>query len=108
MRQFGELEERANRLARHLRGLGVDAGSVVGVCLDRGPGVLVAMLAAWKAGAAYVPVDPGLPGERRGYMLTDAGVSVLITESGVDAAEFGGRRVLLDADAEAIAGESAE
>ncbi len=56
---FGELEERANRLARHLRGLGVDAGAVVGVCLDRGPGVLVAMLAAWKTGAAYVPVDRG-------------------------------------------------
>ncbi|KJY40590.1 hypothetical protein VR41_14845, partial [Streptomyces sp. NRRL B-1568] len=62
---YGELEGRSNQLARHLLGLGVGAGSVVGVCLERSPEVLVAMLASWKVGAAYVPVDPALPAERR-------------------------------------------
>ncbi|KJY40763.1 hypothetical protein VR41_14575, partial [Streptomyces sp. NRRL B-1568] len=67
--------------------------------------VLVAMLASWKVGAAYVPVDPALPAERRDYMLVDAGVSVLVTESGV--AEFDGHRVLLDAEREVISEQPA-
>ncbi|GAA3036763.1 hypothetical protein GCM10020000_13020 [Streptomyces olivoverticillatus] len=79
---------------------------MVGVCLERSPAVLVAMLASWKVGAAYVPVDPALPAERRDYMLVDAGVSVLVTESGV--AEFDGRCVLLDAEREVIGRESVE
>ncbi|GAA3036880.1 hypothetical protein GCM10020000_13190 [Streptomyces olivoverticillatus] len=103
---YEELEKRSNQLARHLLGLGVGAGSVVGVCLERSPAVLVAMLASWKVGAAYVPVDPALPAERRDYMLVDAGVSVLVTESGV--AEFDGRCVLLDAEHEVIGQESVE
>ncbi|WP_343069732.1 amino acid adenylation domain-containing protein [Streptomyces olivoverticillatus] len=102
---YGELEGRSNQLARHLLGLGVGAGSVVGVCLERSPAVLVAMLASWKVGAAYVPVDPALPAERRDYMLVDAGASVLVTES--DVAEFDGHRVLLDAEREVISEQPA-
>jgi amino acid adenylation domain-containing protein len=55
---------------------------VVGVCLDRGPEMVAAMLGAWLAGAAYVPLDPAYPAERLGFMLADAGVSVLVTRRG--------------------------
>ncbi|MEV7022685.1 amino acid adenylation domain-containing protein, partial [Kitasatospora sp. NPDC093558] len=101
---YQELDERSNRLARHLRRNGVTPGSTVGVCLDRTPHVLAAMLAVWKAGAAYVPVDPTLPAERRAYMLT--GTAALITESGVADAGYEGPRILLDTDALAIAEHS--
>ncbi|MFF2046199.1 condensation domain-containing protein, partial [Kitasatospora sp. NPDC058170] len=69
---YQELDERSNQLAHHLRALGVTPGDHIGICLDRSPAVLTAMLATWKAGAAYIPVDPALPAERRHYMLTDA------------------------------------
>jgi amino acid adenylation domain-containing protein len=82
---YGELNGRANRLARHLRGRGVDAGSRVGICLERGTEMLVAVLGVLKAGAAYVPFDPAYPAERLAYMAEDSGVSVLLTQ-----------RVLLD------------
>lgn len=66
---FAQLDERANRLANHLAGLGVRRGSIVGVCLDRTPDLVVAILAALKAGAAYVPLDPTNPAERLHLML---------------------------------------
>ena len=59
---YAELDARAERLARRLRGRGVGAGTTVAVCLERGPGVLVALLAVWKAGGVYLPLDPAPPG----------------------------------------------
>ncbi|MET9303698.1 amino acid adenylation domain-containing protein, partial [Micromonospora aurantiaca] len=76
---YGELDVRANRLARHLAGLGVDAGSFVGVVLERGADVVVSLLAAFKAGAAYVPVDPRSPAQRVGLVLRDAAVAAVVT-----------------------------
>jgi amino acid adenylation domain-containing protein len=77
---YGELDERANRLAHHLQHLGVGAGDLVGICLDRVPATMVAILATLKTGAAYVPVEPTYPAERQAFMLDDAQAPVLVTQ----------------------------
>jgi amino acid adenylation domain-containing protein len=76
---YGELNARANRLARHLSALGVGPGDRVGLCLERSIEVPVTLLAILKAGAAYVPLDPSFPGERLAYMAEDAGLAALVT-----------------------------
>lgn len=76
---FGEFEARANRLAHWLRARGVGAEHRVGVALERGIPMLVALYAVHKAGAAYLPLDPDYPGERLRYMLEDAGARLLLS-----------------------------
>ncbi|MFB4300943.1 amino acid adenylation domain-containing protein [Actinomadura sp. NTSP31] len=76
---YGEVEERANRLAWYLAGWGVGPESVVGVRLDRRADLVVSLLAVWKAGAAFVPLDPSAPDERTASMLADAGASLTLT-----------------------------
>jgi amino acid adenylation domain-containing protein len=80
---YQELDERANRLAWVLTGLGVGPESVVGLCLGRGLDAVVAMLAVWKAGGGYVPVDPAVPVQRVAFVLADARVAVLVGTSDV-------------------------
>jgi len=77
---YSELDRRAGLLARRLHELGVERGSVVGICMERVPEVVLSMLAVLKAGAAYVPVDPTYPAERQEFMLADAGVPVVLTQ----------------------------
>ncbi|MGC5568975.1 AMP-binding protein, partial [Streptomyces sp. FR-108] len=79
---YGGLMARAGRLARRLGELGVGAESVVGLCLPRGIDMVVAMLGAWQAGAAYLPLDPEYPAERLEFMLADSGVKVLVGRQG--------------------------
>ncbi|KAB1989004.1 amino acid adenylation domain-containing protein [Streptomyces triticiradicis] len=67
---FAELNARANRFAHHLIAAGAGRGSVIGVCLDRTPDLLVAILGTLKAGAAYVPLDPTYPAERLRLMIS--------------------------------------
>ncbi|MER7583674.1 amino acid adenylation domain-containing protein [Kitasatospora sp. NPDC097691] len=98
---YAELEAAANRLARHLRGLGVGPESVVGVLLDRGPDLLTALLAVWKAGGAYLPLDPGHPSERIGAMLATAGVRAVLTQEAYrDAVSGAAERPVVVLDAE--------
>ncbi|MFD4606267.1 condensation domain-containing protein, partial [Streptomyces sp. NPDC058464] len=75
---YGGLWERAGRLAGVLRAGGVGAESVVGVCVERGVDLVVAVLGVWRAGAAYVPLDPEYPAGRLGLMLGDSGARVLV------------------------------
>ncbi|HEX7333866.1 MAG TPA: amino acid adenylation domain-containing protein [Pyrinomonadaceae bacterium] len=78
---YGELNVRANQLAHHLRSLGVDRESLVGVLMERSTEMVTALLAIVKAGAAYVPLDPSYPQERLSFMLADAGIEILLTQS---------------------------
>ncbi|HEX8695435.1 MAG TPA: amino acid adenylation domain-containing protein, partial [Longimicrobium sp.] len=107
---YGELEERANRLARHLRGLGVGPDARVGLCLERSPELMVGVLGILKAGGAYVPLDPAYPGERLAYMLEDSAARVLLTQASlVERLPAGGATVVrLDADAGEIEREGGE
>ncbi|HEX8906198.1 MAG TPA: AMP-binding protein, partial [Longimicrobiaceae bacterium] len=106
---YRELEARANRLARHLRRLGVGLDSRVAISLERGPDLVVAVLAVLKAGAAYVPMDPGAPAERVALMLADSGAAVLLTQGdGPSSIPAGVAVVRVDADRDAIAAESDE
>uniref|UniRef100_UPI00131DB03B condensation domain-containing protein n=1 Tax=Saccharothrix deserti TaxID=2593674 RepID=UPI00131DB03B len=82
---YTELDQRANRVAHHLRGLGVGPETRVGVCLPRTSDLLVAILGVLKAGGSYVPVDPAYPTERIRHILDDSDAPVLITtaDSGI-------------------------
>ena len=95
---YGELVVRAARLARYLRQGGAGPETVVGLCLERGPEMVTAMLGVWLAGAAYVPLDPGYPAERLEYMLADSGAGLLITRGGLAGAAGLARPVLVDLD----------
>ncbi|HEX9937751.1 MAG TPA: AMP-binding protein, partial [Longimicrobium sp.] len=75
---YAELNARANRLAHHLRALGVGPDTRVALCVERGVEMVVAMLAVLKAGGAYVPLDPSYPDERLRYMLADGRPAVLL------------------------------
>ncbi|WP_279345154.1 non-ribosomal peptide synthetase [Streptomyces sp. HP-A2021] len=103
---YAEVEIRANRLAHHLRSLGVVEGSLVGVCLERGLDLVPSLLGVLKAGAGYLPLDPASPADRLGYVLADAGARVVVTSGGlvpVLGEVFDGELVVLDRDAEVIA-----
>ena len=95
---YGELNARANRLARHLRALGVGPDVRVGVCLERSVEMVVALLGVLKAGGAYVPLDPGYPLERLSYLVQDSAPAVVLTHGRVSAAV----RELLRTDAAVV------
>jgi amino acid adenylation domain-containing protein/non-ribosomal peptide synthase protein (TIGR01720 family) len=107
---YRELDQRANRLARHLRGLGVAPETLVGLAMERSLDMLVGVLAVLKAGGGYVPIDPEYPKERLAHMLDDSRVPVLLTQERLieRLPEHGARVVAVDRDAAAIAAESAE
>ena len=74
---YGELDARANQLAHHLRALGVGPETVVGLCVERSPEMLIGLIGILKAGGAYLPLDPDYPAERLAFMLEDGRAPVL-------------------------------
>jgi len=106
---FAELEQRANRLARHLQTLGVGAETPVGLYFERSVDFVVAALAVLKTGGAYVPLDAAFPPGRIDAILKDAGAPVLLSHKWMAASLAGGpwKTVDLDIDGGAIADHSA-
>ncbi|RQP21149.1 amino acid adenylation domain-containing protein, partial [Piscinibacter terrae] len=80
---YGELNARANRLARHLRARGIAPGARVALCFERSADMVVAVLATLKVGAAYVPLDPAYPAQRLVFMCRDSGPSAVLTHGAV-------------------------
>ncbi|MFI8104593.1 amino acid adenylation domain-containing protein [Streptomyces sp. NPDC086023] len=87
---YAELDARSNQLARSLRERGVATGDRVAVLMERSPQLLVALLGVLKAGAAYVPVDPGYPAERIGLLLEDSRAAAVLADPGTRLPEEAG------------------
>jgi len=81
---FNELNQAANKLAHYLLHLGVMADELIGLLVDRSVDQLVGILGIWKAGAAYLPLDPSYPEERLSFILDDARVKVLLTQKALE------------------------
>ncbi|MDX3855889.1 non-ribosomal peptide synthetase [Streptomyces sp. AK02-01A] len=80
---FGELRAEATRIARRLGGLGIGPESVVALCLPRGADLVATLIGTLTAGAAYLPVDPRLPAERRRYLVEDSAADLVVVDTGV-------------------------
>ncbi|HVG44859.1 MAG TPA: amino acid adenylation domain-containing protein, partial [Longimicrobium sp.] len=104
---YAELNARANRLARRLAALGVVPESLVALALERSVEMVVALLAVTKAGAAFLPVDPAWPAERRRWMLERSAARLVLTTSvlAADLPETGASVVALDRVAAEIEAE---
>lgn len=77
---YNELNQRANQLAHHLQYLGVEADVLVGICTERSMEMVISILAVLKAGGAYLPIDPNYPTERIALIMSDAQISLLLTQ----------------------------
>ena len=109
---YGELDARANQLARRLQSMGVGPEVRVGILMERSVEMAVALLGVLKAGGAYVPLDPAYPAERLSFMLSDSRAAVVLTQERVRASleavlrGYGGDVLAVDAQWPAVAGES--
>ena len=101
---YRQLDDAANRLANHLRTLGVKPDQPVGVHVERSIELVIATLGVLKAGGAYVPLDPAYPVDRVALMIEDSGLKVVVTQSSLLAgvSSSGVQTVALDAQAEAL------
>jgi amino acid adenylation domain-containing protein len=101
---YAALDARARRLAESLTAMGVGAESLVGVFMERSVEAVVAVLAVWKAGGAYLPLDARYPRERIDFLLRDSGVSLVLTRpSEIDELPAGAwRAFVVEADPEAV------
>jgi amino acid adenylation domain-containing protein len=96
---YAQLDQQADLLADRLRGIGLGPGaeSIVGICLDRGPGLVRAVLAVLKTGAAFLPLDPRYPADRLAFMAADSAMTMMITEPAlVGTVPYFGPVVMLD------------
>ncbi|XYI02620.1 non-ribosomal peptide synthase/polyketide synthase [Sorangium sp. So ce1128] len=106
---YRALNEQSNRLARHLRSLGVGPDTLVGLCVERSLEMILGVFAVLKAGGAYVPLDPSYPEERLAFMIEDTRAPVLLTQRHIAPRlpAHGARVLCLDAMAQDVAGERA-
>ncbi len=104
---YGELNRGANQLAWYLHKRGVGPDVPVGLCIDRGPEMVIALLGILKAGGAYVPLDPRLPDERLRFMVEDVRPRVVLTKQNLWREPFGKDTIILDTNWATIAQESA-
>jgi surfactin family lipopeptide synthetase A len=105
---YSELDRRANQLAHYLLKRGVRVDVAVGLSVERGIGMVIALLGILKAGGAYVPLDTRLPDDRLSFMLADAKPRVVITDQQSGRNIFGENTVRLDSDWKLISAESQE
>ncbi|MHC9084466.1 acyl carrier protein [Luteimonas sp. RIT-PG2_3] len=114
--RYADLDRQRHRIAHQLRARGVGRGDLVGICLDRSPTMVAALLAVLEAGAGYVPLDPAYPRDRLAYMAEDADLRLLLVEPATaDSIDWPAERTLLlgahagtDADADMPPGPLAE
>ena len=95
---YGELNDKANRLARTLRARGVGPDDIVGLLVDRSPEMIAALLGVLKAGGAYLPIDPHYPGDRIAFTLQNSGAKILLTKKDIGT-PFDGDVLYLDDEA---------
>src|SRR6185295_7870747 len=77
---YGEIDLRASRLANRLLRLKLGAEDRVALSLERGPGLAIGILGIWRAGAAYVPIDPEEPADRRAFLIEDSGAAAVVSD----------------------------
>jgi amino acid adenylation domain-containing protein len=104
---YSELDRRANQLARYLITLGVKPGALIGISVERSLEMMVGLLGIWKAGAAYLPLDPSYPAERLSFILGEASVPLLLTQAKQMSGLPEARVVCLDRDWTLMAREQA-
>jgi amino acid adenylation domain-containing protein len=103
---YGALDARADRLAGALRRRGIGPEAVVGLCLERSPEMVVAIVATLKAGGAYLPLDPDLPPQRLAHMLDDSGARVVVTQRSLRRILPATAAAVIELDGDAFAAET--
>jgi len=105
---YGELDRRANQLARHLIALGAKHDGLVAICLERSLEMVVGLLGILKAGSAYVPLDPAYPRDRVAFMLENSEAPLVLSQASLvqNLPAGGARAVLIDSDWPEIAKQS--
>ncbi|MGH1392474.1 MAG: amino acid adenylation domain-containing protein [Trichormus sp.] len=100
---YRELNQKSNQLAHYLKQKGVKPEVIVGLCVERSPLMIIALLGILKAGGAYLPLDPNYPPERLAYMLADSQVPILLTETSLKVATSSSYEIInLDTEWEII------
>ncbi|MCI5044044.1 MAG: amino acid adenylation domain-containing protein [Aquisalinus sp.] len=107
---YAQLETYANQMANYLQGQSVSSESIVGIMLNRSVDMVAAMLAVWKCGAAYLPLDPEFPVERLNYMVADSGTNLVISSQDLaqKAADLDASVLDLTREIASIAGQPSE